>query len=143
MNIPLKAILLTLGGTALIVMAVSGKPRMLWGRRGAHYFTRGQQAMVCSFQGTVLLFGAILALGASLPWKPVTVSLMRVDGLVSPMTLISLFFSMPLLVWGASGLLRNYAQSSLTERVRDSAVAIVGLVILISDLFQIIVAVRS
>lgn len=99
--------------------------------------------MVCSFQGTVLLFGAILALGASLPWKTVTVSLMRVNSLVSPMTLISLFFSMPLLVWGASGLLCNYAQSSLTERVRDFAVAILGMVILTADLLQIIVAVKS
>lgn len=143
MKILLEAILLALGGIALIVMAVRGKPRMLWGKRGTHYFTREQQAVVCSFQGTVLLFGAILALGASLPRNPVSISLIRVNSLVSPMTLISLFFSMPLLVWGASGLLRNYVQSSLTERVRDLAVALIGMVILAADLVQIIVAVRS
>jgi hypothetical protein len=59
------------------------------------------------------------------------------------MTLISLFFSMPLLVWGASGLLRKDAQPSLTERVRDFAVALLGMIILIADVFQIVLAARS
>jgi hypothetical protein len=116
---------------------------MLWGKRGANYFTRGQQAVVCSFEGTVILIGAALAGARWLPRNPVTVSLMRVNSVLSPMTLISLFFSMPLLVWGVSGLLREGAQPSLTERVRDFAVALLGMVILIADVFQIVVAARS
>jgi predicted metal-binding membrane protein len=59
------------------------------------------------------------------------------------MTFISMFFSMPLLVWGASGLLRNYAQASLTDRVRDSAALVIGMVMLVAGLFQVIVAARS
>jgi hypothetical protein len=59
------------------------------------------------------------------------------------MTLISMFFSMPLLVWGASRLVRNRAQTSLTERVVNLAVPFLGMVILIADVFQIVVAARS
>jgi hypothetical protein len=143
MRIIIFLILLTLAGTALIVMAVTGKPRMVWGKRGANYFTRWQQAVDCSFGGTVILLGAALAGARWLPRNPTTVSLMRINSVLSPMTLISLFFSMPLLVWGASGLLRNYAQSTLTERARDLAVTLLGIVILAADLVQIIVAVRS
>jgi len=43
MKIIIFLILLTLAGTALIVMAVTGKPRMVWGKRGANYFTRGSR----------------------------------------------------------------------------------------------------
>jgi hypothetical protein len=139
----ISLVLLPVIAVAFIVMAVRGKPRMLWGKRGANYFTRGQQAVVCSFGGTVILIGAALAGARWLPRNPVTVSLMRVNSVLSPMTLISLFFSMPLSVWGVSGLLRKDAQPSLTERVRDFAVALLGMVILIADVFQIVVAARS
>jgi len=54
-----------------------------------------------------------------------------------------MFFSMPLLVWGASRLVRNRAQTSLTERVVNLAVPFLGMVILIADVFQIVVAARS
>jgi hypothetical protein len=128
---------------AFIVMAASGKPRLVWGKKGADYFTRGQQVVVCSFWSLVLLFGAILGVAASLPRNRVTVSFIRINSLVSPMTLVTMFFSMPLLVWGASRLVRNHAQTSLTERVVDLAVPFLGIVILIADVFQIIVAARS
>ena len=139
----LVSILLSVAALALFVMAVTGKPRLVWGKRGAHYLVRIQQIVVCSFCGTVVLFGAILCGAASLPRNPVTGSLTRLNSILSPMTLISLFFSMPLLVWGASGLLRKDAQPSLTERVRDFAVALLGMVILTADLLQIIVSVKS
>jgi amino acid transporter len=139
----ISLVLLPVIAVAFIVMAVRGKPRMLWGKRGANYFTRGQQAVVCSFESIVLLFGAILGVASSLPRNWATLSLIRIDSLLSPMTLISLFFSMPLLVWGASGLLRKDAQPSLTERVRDFAVALLGMIILIADVFQIVLAARS
>jgi len=139
----ISLVLLPVIAVALIVMAVRGKPRMLWGKRGANYFTRGQQAVVCSFDSIVLLFGAILGVASSLPRNWATLSLIRIDSLLSPMTLISLFFSMPLFVRGASGLLRKDAQPSLTKRGRDFAVALLGMVILIADVFQIVVAARS
>ena len=99
--------------------------------------------VVCSFWSIVLLFGAILGVAASLPRNWATLSLIRIDSLLGPMTLISMFFSMPLLVWGASRLVRNRAQTSLTERVVDLAVPFLGMVILIADVFQIVVAARS
>jgi hypothetical protein len=136
----LISLLLFPAAIALIVMAVLGKPRMVWGKSGTNYFTRGQQAVVCSFWSMVLLVGAILGVAASLPRNRVSFTLMRVSTLISPITLITMFFSLPLLVWGVSGLSRNYAQSSLTERARDLGVAFLGAFILIADILQIIMA---
>ena len=139
----ISLVLLPVIATAFIVMAAFGKPRLVWGKRGGDYFTRGQQVVVCSFWSIVLLFGAVLGVAASLPRNWATLSLIRIDSLLSPMTLISMFFSMPLLVWGASRLVRNRAQTSLTERVVNLAVPFLGMVILIADVFQIVVAARS
>src|SRR5216683_1561321 len=133
-------VLLPVIAVAFIVMAALGKPRLVWGKRGGDYFTRGQQVVVCSFWSIVLLFGAILGVAASLPRNWATLSLIRIDSLLGPMILISMFFSMPLLVWGASRLVRNRAQNSLPERVVVLAVPFLGMVILIADVFQIVVA---
>jgi hypothetical protein len=136
------SVVLLLIAIKTIAMAALGKPRMVWGKRGENYFSRGQQAVVCSFWSIVLLFRAILGVAASLPRNRFILSLIRINGLVSPMTLIAMFFSVPLLVWGTSRLFRNYASTSLTERVRDFAVAFLGTVMLIAGVFQVIVAVR-
>lgn len=139
----ISLVLLPVIAVAFIVMAVLGKPRLVWGKRGGDCFTRGQQVVVCSFWSIVLLFEAILGVASSLPRNWATLSLTRIDSLLSPMTLISMFFSMPLLVWGASRLVRNRGQTSATERVVDLAVPFLGMVILIADVFQIVVAARS
>jgi hypothetical protein len=139
----ISLVLLPVIAVALVVMAASGKPRLVWGKKGADYFTRGQQAVVCSFWSMVLLSVAILGAASSLPRNRVNLSFIRTNSLVSPMTWFTLFFSMPLLVWGASRLARNRAQTSLTERVADLAVPFIGMVILIADVFQIVVAARS
>jgi hypothetical protein len=143
MKFLISLVLFPIIAVAFIAMAALGRPRLVWGKRGRDFFTRGQQVVVCSFWSIVLLFGAILGVAASLPRNRVTLTLIGINSLVSPMTLISMFFSMPLLVWGASRLFGNYAQTSLTERVRDLAVALLGAVILIANAFQIIVAARS
>ena len=83
----ISLILLPVIATAFIVMAALGKPRLVWGKRGGDYFTRGQQVVVCSFWSTVLLFGAVLGMAASLPRNWATLSLIRIDSLLSPMHL--------------------------------------------------------
>jgi hypothetical protein len=137
------AVLCLVGGVAMAKMAITGRPRLIWGRSGANYFTRAEQVAVCSFESIVLLFAAVIKLSASLPPSKLVSVLSRMNQAIAPVTLIFLFLSVVPLVWGISGLSRDTSDRSTLERLITVAATLVGAILLVMNLFQVIIGLRS
>jgi hypothetical protein len=133
------SVLVTFASASLIA-ALTGKPRLFWGRTGSNHFTRGEQAVVCSFWSVVLFFTSALYSASLLtPNRPIGF-LLRLNNLVNPMTLLFMFFSILPLAWGIS---RFSSESSFTEKARDVALTVLGAIILSANIFQLAVAAKA
>jgi hypothetical protein len=127
----------------MAAMAITGKPRLIWGKRGGSYFTRCEQTVVCSFQTIVLLFVGVVKLSGSLPPSKVAAVLSRMDQLIGIPTFIFLFFSVAPLVWGVSQLSRGSSGHTAIDWAVNIGSIVVGGVVLLTILFQIVMAARS
>lgn len=123
-----------------LIMALTGKPRLVWGRTGANHFTMAEQAVVCSFWSVVLFFTAALNSASLLAFSRLGGFFLRLNNLVSPMTLLSIFVSILPLAWGIS---RFSSQSSFIEKVRDVALTVLGAIILSANTFQLAMAAKA
>jgi hypothetical protein len=137
------AVLCGVGALVTAAMAITGKPRLIWGRRGDSYFTRGEQAVVCLFETVVLLFAGVVKLSASLPSSKVAAVLSRMDQLIGIPTFIFLLFSVMPLVWGVSQLSHGSSRRTAIDWAINIGSIVVGGVVLLTNLFQIVMAVRS
>jgi hypothetical protein len=137
------AVLCGAGGIAMAKLAVTGKPRLIWGRRGANYLTRREQAIVCSFESIVLFFAAVINLWPWLPPSRLATVLYRMDQSIDRASLIFVFFSAALLALGISKSSLDSPRHSMIEKAIRVGATLVGAIILVTSLFQVIVAVRS
>jgi hypothetical protein len=133
------SVLVTFASASLIT-ALTGKPRLIWGRTGSIHFTRVEQTVVCSFWSVVLFFTSALYSASLLTPNRSIGFLLRLKNLVNPMTLLFMFLSILPLAWGIS---RFSSESSVTEKVRDVALTVLGAIILLANIFQLAVAAKA